>query len=78
MLCPMYTFWSDGADCLRMLKKTLRFLQECGQRWDDIEGKQRADVKDTAIDPEEGEREAENADNTCCDERGDSSKQVIA
>ena len=64
-LCPMYTFRSDGAKSLRVLEKTLCFVQECGQRWDDIEGKQRADVKDTAIDPEEGEREAENPDNIC-------------
>jgi hypothetical protein len=67
-LCPMYTFWSDGAKSLRVLENTLRFVQECGQRRDDIVGKQTANVKDTGIDPEEGEREAENADNICYDE----------
>jgi hypothetical protein len=64
-LCPIYPFRSDGAKSLRVLEKTLCFVQECGQRWDDIVGKQRAVVKDTAIDPEEGEREAENPDNIC-------------
>ncbi len=39
--------------------------------------KQRANVKDTAIYSEEGEREAEDtADNTCRNE-GDGSKQVV-
>ena len=72
----MYTVWSNGADCLRMFKKAQCFVQECTQRWDDIVWKQRANVKDTAIDSEEGERDAKDTDNTCHNE-WDDSKQVI-
>jgi hypothetical protein len=73
----MYTVWSNGADCLRMLEKTLCFVQERAQRWDDIVWKQRANVKDTAIDSEEGERDAKDTDDTCHNEWDDDSKQVI-
>jgi len=61
-MSPAFALRRDSADFLRTVKKLPRFVQKCGERWDDGAWKQIAEVKYKAINSKKAEAEAEIVD----------------
>jgi hypothetical protein len=73
---PIIALRLDGADFFCMVEKLLSFVQGCRKGWDVVAWKQISDIEYEAIDPKEGEDEAEDVDGRHLFEREDSQEWV--